>query len=158
MTSINKLAKEILEYMKSADYKAHIEASDNDEDCDGEQIYTAESGDDIDVDDIINEFFKSPYEDFNNLIGKYKRKYVSGYTGHEGGGEEVQYIFEIVDTTTNETLGTFFAEGGYYSHHGTDVDDVYEVAEVKEEIVSTTKTTYLNPKGKVLYTIIKEVK
>lgn len=151
MTSIKKLAQEILDYTKTDDYKAHYEAEEyNDEQIDSDSI--------TDVDDIINELFKSPYEDFQYRIGKYQRVFISGYTGHEGGGEEVEYIFEIVDKVTNETKGTFYAEGGYYSHHGTDVDEVYEVAEVKEEIVSTTKTTYLNPKGKVLYTIIKEVK
>jgi hypothetical protein len=91
----------------------------------------------------------------NSIHGKYTLGYVEGYTGSEGGGENVDFICRVFDGVTDR----FFNVGGYYSSwDGTDFH-WSQAKEVTPEVTQVViqRTLYKNERGQVLFTSDEDI-
>lgn len=96
----------------------------------------------------------SPWRD--ETVEHYVFKEVVGYTGEEGGGENVDYILSITNTKTNET--EYYNVTGYYaSYDGTTLhyDESYQVFP-SEEVITVNRTTFKDANGTKRFHVDKD--
>lgn len=102
----------------------------------------------------IKEAFE--YEDYSTEIGDYEFAFEDGYSGEEGGGEDVRFICSIRNTKTQEKE-YYFVKGWYSSWDGSTIYwDQANKVEDKLTQVTVTRTAFYDENGKLVYKIDKD--